>query len=781
MYTVNLGLFLFRRKIKNRIISLLLCTLTCCAIGYGQVTEKDLEVLRVNLFQEVNELREELGRVPLDYNAILQQAAKGHSEYMAKSQLLNHHQKNETSKTPRDRVNLANGQYIDRVGENILYYPIEGKILDQEGLKTLAQEMFTSWKNSPGHYANMIYREYELGDFGFAYDAKDQRIYATHVFGRKGTKIENQLSKDAFGLTYDESTCIDLFDNMILNMGNCLSISGNKVILKHYDKSTMRKMLFNSNDGLAIDLVVQDQFDCNKPNQLDMSLLYDGVLLPPIYQNEIFAKNTAQSDYRLITELGTIPPHLIGQEIKANLLVIKKGKVCSYTVPASCPSDDYDLIDLKARIIEPSHIYLKEHGVVASEKVNFNFDRGATHAKQKPEFPKEDRLVHSISVFSFSSVEGSEKNNTILHNKRAAFIADFLCAKLNVSKEIISIKAKENWKKCKLQLQLLGLENQLQLPKESIRKFVMEDKTNPWDSLLFEQRKSLAVIHYLGKIDSTSAKEDFLGMNLREAILNRKSNWANKAMAELYRHGKMADFLFEEDIIYALKNQKSLVQNYSALLSLHPYDQMEEIIAFLANWLPRAVELSDDAKYNLLQLYAITTNRLLEKWDVSSKTLAKVLHPRKVEYLAEQMPESSVLLNFHLAAIHYYGQVNEQRGIGKSFNYIVKHFKNASLSFSDEIRLCLFFNNWSRYDLTTEFLYSKIDDPVFNESSAIILFQTAMAYKNNLKDEDRLKICKVMNKFNSLLWCHYMKQNFQYRRNEQIKDFYCMVCEEAEE
>ena len=137
----------------------------------------------------------------------------------------------------------------------------------------------------------------------------------------------------------------------------------------------MREIIENTNDGFAIDLVEREQLLCGQDNRLDRSEIYEGVMLPPVYRDDIISKNTAKNPNRLIVSLGKIPLHLKGKSLSPNLIVIKNGKKCSYTILSRIPSRKYDLKPIDPEIYSPD-IALKTKGVNGIYEVIFDFKSG---------------------------------------------------------------------------------------------------------------------------------------------------------------------------------------------------------------------------------------------------------------------------------------------------------------------------------------------------------------------------------------------------------------------
>jgi uncharacterized protein YkwD len=151
----------------------------------AQFSGQDAELLRSELSEKINKLRESRGHAPLLFNDTLKVAAEMHSSYMASRNNLTHTQPGRRFSDPKKRVEQAGGDDFRLVGENILSSAPQDFPLSDKELRILAEEMFQAWKNSRSHLKNMTDAEYVYGDFGFAL-SRDQRVlYVTHLFGSK--------------------------------------------------------------------------------------------------------------------------------------------------------------------------------------------------------------------------------------------------------------------------------------------------------------------------------------------------------------------------------------------------------------------------------------------------------------------------------------------------------------------------------------------------------------------------------------------------------------------
>lgn len=746
----------------------------------AQMTPSDKVRVSEFLSEYVNELRIEKGLFPLKKSEDLSRAAELHSDYMSDRNSLTHIEIKTDFPNPEDRVHNFNREFIG-VGENVLFTKPKTFPLNDSELKKLAFEMFRSWKASAGHYANMVSPEYIYGDFGFSYQEKSRRVYATQVFAKKGYIIEGQLSQNAFSIKASDESCDDLIGNrgnLVVNIGNSISIENNEVFLSHHNLQTIKGIFENQNDGIAIDLVTRNQMPCDAENRLDLSEIYEGVLLKPVYRDPIFSGNSAQNPNRLVVALGKIPKELQGKEVSPNIILIKEGRKCSYAVPSMVPSRGYELRPIEPLIINPE-IQLKMEGINGIMDVEFDFASGKITPLKNPNINLEEIKIHSIDIKSFTSVDGNETANELLHNARARYIQEFLFSKLNNASIPMTIDAKENWELCFYHLEILGLDETLKQDKLAIRNYIQNHKDANWEEALQFQRKSKAILYTYGSWSIDDA--NVLNYNRTDALITKNYKLANKVLAEMYEKDNSNLFLNEEFIIDKLFDKQELVQNVSALLLKDIYNfKLDNVVFFVRNWLSKPELLSAEAQKNLLNLYTITSRQLLRNWDSSTEDFSKVMHPSKLEPLFIKYKSKDVVnplfLNFHMAAIQYYGQINETDKIVESFNFIIKYFRNEAIDIEDDIALCLFFNSWSRYDLTLESLWKRYEYDELNEESCFIFAKTLVAYKNDKYRGETFDIHKIAIKFNQKRWCEWIDADFQNLRNEGVKNLFCNTC-----
>jgi len=740
-----------------------------------------VESLKIKLSKIINDHRKSLKIKELSSDVNLKKAAINQSIYLLKTKKLSHQQIDIKFKNPIDRVEFYAGKTFDLVGENILFTSIEDKKYSDRDLDKLATQLFQQWKNSSGHYKNMIHKEYDTGEIEFAIDYKINRLYATQVFGLKGKEIPNQLSDNAFGLKNKNENCKTIDFSTKLSIGNSIEVEGEDVILYYHDFEEFKSIFFDKNDGIAIDFVEKNQMSCGKSNTFDVSPIYDGILAAPIYRDQLLANNTAENTYKIITKVGKVPNYLIDKDFVINVVLIFNNCACEYIIPLNVRSKSIDLFNLKPIIIEPKKALLSNKGIIFTDEIEFEFDKNTIVPKNNY-YLNIYNDIHSYQIYSYSSVEGNEALNKKLYLDRANSLENYARDSLKITKKPTIIIAEENWEKCYMQLAMENKDDLLLKSKDEIRAYI-NNNSNKWNDYLYEQRTSKIAINYYGKInkdidsiEEINSNQLFNELNLRTAIFDKNFNKANLALSKLYYDDK--SFAIFEDLIFnELKTNIGLVQNSSAVLTKsYNYDYFKTI-QFLNIWLSKFENLSRDTQFNLLILYCKVNQELLDKWDVNITKLTNIIKPFNLENKFDQFSDNKKLQsNFYYILLYYSNHINDYNKVNLYFDRVYLSFKENIKTTKDRINLGLFLNHWSVYDYTIKLLKLEINKPNFSKEEALLLAQTATLNNDKIDTKELELILKKVYQLNKNEWCKWQEENYNLLRNNNIKKEYCRKC-----
>ena len=138
------------------------------------------QIITQKIFEKTNAIRTSRGLSELAQNDDMDQLAQLHSDNMVEHNFYSHvdHQ----GKSPSQRADDSNFEWR-RIAENIAQVPWHENVLkcgNTRSAESISECVVEGWRNSPGHYANMIGEFNQLG-VGVAF-TNDSIAYFTQVF-----------------------------------------------------------------------------------------------------------------------------------------------------------------------------------------------------------------------------------------------------------------------------------------------------------------------------------------------------------------------------------------------------------------------------------------------------------------------------------------------------------------------------------------------------------------------------------------------------------------------
>ncbi len=163
-----------RKSITNLLLIILI--LFSLTIGFAQ---KDIQLMRMLIFEKTNALRTEKGLPELKLLDSLMDLAQMHSENMVKHNFyahVDHLGQNPIQRAEKYNVKawVRNGNQFTGIAENIAQTPWFENVRgcgDTQTAENLAQCMVKGWRNSSPHYKNILGDYTHLG-VGLYFDEK---------------------------------------------------------------------------------------------------------------------------------------------------------------------------------------------------------------------------------------------------------------------------------------------------------------------------------------------------------------------------------------------------------------------------------------------------------------------------------------------------------------------------------------------------------------------------------------------------------------------------------
>ena len=144
----------------------------------------------------------------------------------------------------------------------------------------------------------------------------------TRFCGRLNSIFHNKFKEISFGVRQDSKK------NLYFQFNN---------------KAWFNSLFKNLKDGLAIDIVTKDQFDCEYiilPDEIR------GETLKPIYKNNLLKSiETVQEGFYQVL-VGVLPTKFHNKEVEFNIMMLSDGFLCRYQTTYNLQSYNYELLDM---------------------------------------------------------------------------------------------------------------------------------------------------------------------------------------------------------------------------------------------------------------------------------------------------------------------------------------------------------------------------------------------------------------------------------------------------
>lgn len=772
-----------------------LVLLFCVTVTFSQSTQLNYNEIGKLILKQVNAYRDSIDARPLKNNSILHQAAEDHADYMSWNKYLGHDQVTYNKQTPAERVFYYGGNF-NYIGENVAV--ITPRINDST-FKTsdkIAQEFFTLWINSTGHRENISKDFYYQSGISFAYDSKSNKLYSAQVFSALGYNFPSRLKSPAkaYGVqAYNEETCEGSknFRYGTLSFANHLFVSHDSVFIRYHDINYFKKVVSNPNDGYALDIVFRDQLPCNSPNLFHGSGIFDGYMLEPKFQYDLYKHNYSQNPKKLITYIGKLPKGISNYEI--NLILIKDNIRCDYSYPVIIPSKDIPPFYIEPLMVDTISEVLAQIKLDTTIELSFSFERSSTNWNEDLSFNTFNSIraytnfIQSVEINTFSSVEGKEWFNIRLQEERAAKIKSLLTAYVSNQKTEVNVHSKENWEKFNKQIKENNLTEFEDKSPEEIKRYLKLKKGNTlYDSLLFDQRKASATIKIKGIVkgdatgpeslliwDEVVKQKNFAAAtHLLYRAAQQENNFVtydtyNPELDTFYNYAPFSCNILAERI----KNnwRKLPVQlDSTQLINLRLDNKANKYT--IANW----INLYYHDLYWRSRYYYTDPSKNQIK--VDPEIVLKRLNLLETGAFEDTTYWPKLKLNQQLASIQYYSYINDWQKVNLYFNQIFDHFFDANLPINEAHDLALFCNYHYKYDMSVKMLDHYFEQETLNENAAFTLAQTATVLQDEIEEERYIAYMTTAREMNPKRWCGWLNSNFQVMRNEKVKGMYCEHC-----
>jgi len=754
------------------------------------------------IFNYINSIRTERGFAPYEHNEMLYKAAKIQSNYMAEINDDTDEHKDKKLRSTRERLISVGGSGR---GKEL----ISKEMLKKSGMyytyNQLAENTAFGWFNSTRYSKELYSDQYTMAAISVSIAEDKRRIFVSLVLGdflalNDGASHISELS---FEITqppffkrkqlqgYDDRICrkTDRIENLSL-LQSALTINDqNEIYLEFDDARTLKKFLRTKKDGLAIDITTKDQYLCGAPNKVDYSLQNRGLLLSPIYNNELWRKNEIQGKFvkEVKIPLGVLPTELASAEYELNLLLIQDQHVCK-SIPKSylstCEGKYTQNLHILADTITINSKF-DYKPVADSTELSFRipFEKKKFQYKTEDIEPflkllnEPDFIIYELKISAFSSIEGIMEENNMLQKRRAESIIHALRYRQRDSM-ISEIKTEPAWEQFKkditnTQHNVLASMS-LQEAQEYITKYELAKKLEP---ILKNHRYAqidMKVTYdisgpkeqdfVISKFNKAIEKEDLpLALSIQKFIMKRVID-GKFSMSAVYNQKipdkKQYAGLLMNRLWLEMKGTNSSPENYAdRIAALYELDRYNEYIAFNhAMCQVLYSELTDERQINVLQS---DIDRFYHK--SFTKETVDNLNMRfqfKVINMADSLSNKDKIIEARLEKIKEIVEIKEE-------------------SIENSLRLAELFILNKDYKYALEILETFIESPIAPEELVFTYLSLGSRFEEKMLSRKFAGALHKARQINQDRLCQLFDgEHFSHRifENPEIKELVCKQC-----
>lgn len=564
------------------------------------------------------------------------------------------------------------------------------------------------------------------------------------------------------------------------------------VYFQFNDKAWFKTLFENPKDGLAINVVTKDIFDCATETIPEG---VTGEILKPVYRNTLYQniKEIQSGYYRVF--VGKLPAKYYRKELEFNVIFLKQNYNCRYQTFYKLNSYNYDLLDMGLYLDSIS--YDNEFASISSGdsemkyktlrfKVPFEKNKASfAPADIKPLYDSlrlTDFSIKRIEIQAYSSVEGSKAVNKALQEKRAQSIVKALQSfqKPNIETQIASA---ENWVEFLNAIRDTEYGYLVDLPKKEIKQELTGELVATLEPYLKQHRKALITLYLQKKDEYEALTKSQLVEAFNTSITDEKLTEAEKLQNSLFNRIRAKEV--DPNVLHELKipKQKKYIDFFNANSAFRYRQNANELLMSYYDFqeLNQMYPENKKVAYNMLAL-KLRMNHAYKNIPEDENLLEKIRALEKMginKGLVQRM-----LVNYHITKSELLMKKGMYDEKDKAVKFILNTYNSIRLSDLDYLSLAQFLTYYYDRESAVELLTNKvkdididkrllfyylnltlIDDKLTQDSQ----YRTIMLNAVNL---DNPRFCKI---FDSSIKGGV---TFQLLDNAFLKKTYCENCSE---
>jgi outer membrane protein OmpA-like peptidoglycan-associated protein/uncharacterized protein YkwD len=772
----------------------------------------DVTLLESLIREKINSYRQEAGLHKLNQDSILHEAAKSQAKYNYKNASVESNQKSKKLATPALRVNHFGG-YHSHVNElnNVIVMEEKTRVKGIRGRVILttyeeaANAIVAPWINGRNLKALLKNEDlYTIGT-GVVFVPDQKLIIATLVMASETyRKVPNtDYSKKSFKIKpYNKDVCKKYereFGYLPELLSSSIKVEQGKIHFNFHDLTLLSTLLNHRKDGLAVDLVLRNQFSCGEGNREHPAPVETGLLLKPVYKGKLLRKNPLKEDNAFSAYLGDIPPQLEQEEMEINLVVIQEKCHCESILPNNVGGKNLKLLDIDFAI---DTISISEDIDSLSRQINFTipFEKNKAAYEVEDIKPILDSIqlnrydIKQINITAYASIEGNAANNERLQQQRAQSILSAI-QQYQLQQVKTSITTYENWDGFYASIANSPYFEQFKgLDTAQTRALVNSDTLGyDLEPYLEDQRKAEVNIR-VESIYIDSLNPEVLPEKFKKALTNNEHIQAKGIQSIMLTN--VAHDVLEDSVLFPTYQIAYYPENMPI---------MNNILAAKAKYNPKKKEMADlfeELKEEINRFSGIAPDNAhllfnkqlveLYYWSENIHYLmvdeeAKIDQPKDLYKAIRKLYNTKIdnwkvnqlMLNYYIIAADFYYEHKDYAAREKSLKKVKRLVERSKLDQEQTYTMAGYFMFQMRMDWAIEIMLPFIESGDFSEDFLFRLLSIAIYDEKQVPETRFIRYLNMAKTLNEERYCALFgapNMSFQLFENKTIKADFCATC-----
>lgn len=607
--------------------------------------------------------------------------------------------------------------------------------------------------------------------------------------------VVNVYGQDTYGIIFNGKKTSDCtgFNQRFVKKSKEISFGvkreGDRLFLEVTDKNWLVSLFKNNLDGVAIDVIPKDHFECDV--ELPKTQVR-GTLLKPVYKKLLNQRIKDNGTNRWRVLVGMVPNELRSKPLEFNILFLSNKTMCQYYNIYNLDSYPWDLLDMgiyfdtityKNDIIQKSDAKEK----TSYKKLNFviPFEKNKSQYSAIDVKPIYDSLnltdydISKISINAYASVEGSTAVNKKLQSERGASIIKAL--KSYISNDIeTDVSTSENWAAFFRDIQNSKFKDLSSLDKATIKKRLTGTTANELESILSNHRKGVVTIYLTKKIRFENLTSNQLVQRFNESLT--KGDLENAQIIQRALFDKSLKSGNPEYINQLEIPEQFQYANLSNNRAVFGYYQDPRYALISKNKLLKILEYAPKNKkvrYNLAAIDLYMHRYNFEEIDIND--LRKDIINLK-KYGIPQILITRMILNLNIVKAEKLQRAKKYKEKDQAVSFIKKMYKNIPLSNKDYLSLAQFLTYYANVQSAKELLQPVVEKVDVNEDLLFYYVNLTIVNDFLVKQQDYRVILNNAYAQNPQRFCRLFNASteegvtFQLLSNEYLRLTYCESC-----